>query len=98
MLRNLWGRPPGLRGTPSSRSQSNHISILQSAGRPTGASAAVQGDCPTITAGAWCCENYVALGILPATPTFLSAPTPAGKPALRAGGPLHRRPAVATVH
>ena len=66
MLQSLWGRPPGLRGTPSSRGRSNDISILQSASRPTGASAAVQGDCPTINASAWSCENYVALGFQPA--------------------------------
>jgi hypothetical protein len=60
-MQSLWGRPPGLRGTPSSRGQNNHISILQSASRPTGASAAVQGDCPTINAGVWWCENYVVL-------------------------------------
>src|ERR1039458_10736390 len=38
----LWGRPPGLRGTPPSRSRNNNAS------RPTGASAADQGVCPTI--------------------------------------------------
>src|ERR1039457_1850776 len=32
------------------------------ASRPTGASAAVQGDCPTINGGVWLCEKYVALG------------------------------------
>src|ERR1017187_7871930 len=62
MLQSLWGRPPGLRGTPPSRGRSNDIGILQSASRPTGASAAVRGDCPTINAGAWWCENYVASG------------------------------------
>jgi hypothetical protein len=62
MLHEFVGQTPGLRGTPSSRGRSNDISILQSASRPAGASAAVQGDCPTINAGAWWCENYVALG------------------------------------
>src|SRR5450759_1446885 len=52
MLRKLWGRPPGLRGTPSSRIRNNGVSVLQGASRPTGASAAVQGDRPTIYAGA----------------------------------------------
>ena len=52
MLRKLWGGPPGPRGTPSSRSRNNGISSLQGASRPTGASAAVQGDRPTIYAGA----------------------------------------------
>jgi hypothetical protein len=50
VLRKLWGRPPGLRGTPPSRSRYNAISILQGASRPTGASAAVPGDRPTIDA------------------------------------------------
>src|ERR1019366_1584878 len=52
MLRKLWGRPPGLRGTPPSRLWDNGASVLQGASRPTGASAAVQGDRPTIYAGA----------------------------------------------
>src|ERR1035437_3983385 len=52
ILRKLWGRPPGLRGTPSSRIRNNGVSVLQGASRPTGASAAVQGDRPTIYAGA----------------------------------------------
>ena len=52
MLRKLWGRPHGLRGTPSSRIRNNGVSVLQGASRPTGASAAVQGDRPTIYAGA----------------------------------------------
>src|ERR1019366_8097845 len=52
MLRKLWGRPPGLRGTPPSRLGDNGASVLQGASRPTGASAAVQGDRPTIYAGA----------------------------------------------
>src|ERR1019366_6114829 len=52
MLRKLWGRTPGLRGTPSSRIRNNGVSVLQGASRPTGASAAVQGDRPTIYAGA----------------------------------------------
>src|ERR1039458_2982515 len=50
MLRKLWGRPPGLRGTPASRSRNNDISIVQGANRPTGASAADQGVRPTIRA------------------------------------------------
>ena len=52
MLRKLWGRPHGLRGTPSSRIRNNGVSVLQGASRPTGASAAVQGDRPTMNAGA----------------------------------------------
>src|ERR1035437_9955037 len=52
MLRKLWGRPPGLRGTPPSRLWDNGASVLQGASRPTGASAAVQGGRPTIYAGA----------------------------------------------
>ena len=51
-LLKLWGRPLGLRGTPPSRSRNNGIGILQGANRPTGASAAVQGDRPTMNAGA----------------------------------------------
>src|ERR1035437_5943949 len=46
------GQTPGLRGTPSSRIRNNGVSVLQGASRPTGASAAVQGDRPTIYAGA----------------------------------------------
>src|ERR1035437_3980871 len=61
MLRELWGRPPGLRGTPSSRIRNNGVSVLQGASRPTGASAAVQGDRPTIYAGAQHRKKRVAL-------------------------------------
>src|ERR1019366_5362336 len=46
--RGWWGGPPVPRGTPSSRCRNNDISILQDAGRPTGASAADQGVRPTI--------------------------------------------------
>src|ERR1017187_8952806 len=67
-MQSLWGRPPGLRGTPSSRGRSNDIRILQSTSRPTGAPVAVRGDCPTIDAGAWWCENYVAPGTPARTP------------------------------
>ena len=44
--------PPGPRGTPASRRRHNDISILHGTKRPTGASAAVQGDRPT--SGAVC--------------------------------------------
>jgi hypothetical protein len=44
---NWWGGPPGPRGTPSSRCRANDTSIMQGAGRPTGASAADQGVRPT---------------------------------------------------
>src|ERR1017187_8444237 len=47
----LWGGPPGPRGTPSSRSRNNGVSIVQGASRPTGASAADQGVRPTIYTG-----------------------------------------------
>src|ERR1019366_3301467 len=51
-LRGLsCGAAPGLRGMPSSRRWNNDFSIWQGANRPTGASAAVQGDRPTIDAG-----------------------------------------------
>ena len=40
--------PPGPRGTPSSRSRNNGVSIWQGASRPTGASAADRGVRPTI--------------------------------------------------
>ena len=50
-LRDWWGGRPGPRGTPSSRCRANDISIMQSANRPTGASAADQGVRPTIPAG-----------------------------------------------
>jgi hypothetical protein len=46
-----WGEPPGPRGTPSSRCRANDISTMQSASRPTGASAADQGVRPTIPRG-----------------------------------------------
>ncbi len=51
MRRKVVGRTPGPRGTPPSRSRNNDISLLQSTSRPTRASAAVQGDRPTIYAG-----------------------------------------------
>ena len=47
----MVGRTPGPRGTPSSRRRANDISIMQSASRPTGASAADQGVRPTIPRG-----------------------------------------------
>jgi hypothetical protein len=47
MPRHWWGGPPGPRGTPPSRCRHNGVSILQGESRPTGASAAVQGDRPT---------------------------------------------------
>jgi len=53
MPRYLWGGPPGPRGTPSSRSQSNGAGILQGAGRPTGASAADPGVRPTSYRLSW---------------------------------------------
>src|ERR1019366_5802350 len=54
ILHKLWGGPPG-RGalwarTPSSRGWNNWVSIMQSARRPTGASAANRGVRPTINA------------------------------------------------
>src|SRR3990170_4950842 len=48
----LWGRPPGLRGTPSSRCWHNGVSTFESASGPTRASGAVQGDRPTMNAPA----------------------------------------------
>ena len=47
VVRHWWGGPPGPRGTPSSRSRNSVMGVLQGASRPTGASAAVQGDRPT---------------------------------------------------
>src|SRR5674476_147307 len=77
MLRKLWGRPPGLRGTPSSRIRNNGVSVLQGASRPTGASAAVQGDRPTIYAGAQHRKNeWHWLDKLPHNRTTLRAPHP----------------------
>src|ERR1035438_1044643 len=46
-LREWWGGPPGPRGTPSSPRRNDGIGILQSASRPTGASAADRGVRPT---------------------------------------------------
>src|SRR5437899_7195218 len=60
MLQNLWGRPPGLRGTPSSRSPP--VESRPCTRRwPTRASAADEGVRPTIYADVRLWENYVAL-------------------------------------
>src|SRR5207245_6605317 len=60
MLQNLWGRPPGLRGTPSSRSPPAE-SRPCTRRWPTRASAADEGVRPTIYADVRLWENYVAL-------------------------------------
>src|SRR5438445_695547 len=62
MLQNLWGRPPGLRGTPSSRSPP--VESRPCTRRwPTRASAADEGVRPTIYADVRLWENYVALTV-----------------------------------
>src|SRR5260370_36005133 len=62
MLQNLWGRPPGLRGTPSSRSPP--VESRPCLRRwPTRASAADEGVRPTIYADVRLWENYVALTV-----------------------------------
>jgi len=50
-LHNLWGRPPGLRGSPWTRSLVRKAKAFGNCEGPTRASAAVQGDRPTIYAG-----------------------------------------------
>src|ERR1035438_2498911 len=50
MLRKLWGRPPGLRGTPPSRSRHNGIGILPGASRPTGTPAPPDNHLPRASA------------------------------------------------
>jgi len=50
-LDQKWGRPPGLRGTPSSRCSDDPVGLSDDAGRPTGASAADLGVRPTESAG-----------------------------------------------
>src|SRR5437899_8727164 len=58
MLQNLWGRPPGLRGTP----RSPPVEARPCTRRwPTRASAADEGVRPTIYADVRLWENYVAL-------------------------------------
>src|SRR5437879_11417374 len=67
MLQNLWGRPPGLRGTPSSRSPP--VESRPCTRRwPTRASAADEGVRPTIYADVRLWENYVALGAFACQP------------------------------
>src|SRR5437016_1788043 len=62
MLQNLWGRPPGLRGTPSSRSPP--VESRPCTRRwPTRASAADEGVRPTIYSDVRVWENYVALTV-----------------------------------
>src|ERR1035438_10072729 len=46
--REWWGGPPGPRGTPSSRSRHNDISILRGASRPTGRRPRTRGSAPPI--------------------------------------------------
>src|SRR5437899_12836698 len=58
MLQNLWGRPPGLRGTPRSPPVESRPCTRR---WPTRASAADEGVRPTIYADVRLWENYVAL-------------------------------------
>src|ERR1017187_10636888 len=51
MLHNLGAGPPGPRGSPWTRSFVRRIKAFDAGDRPTGASAAVQGDRPTNNAG-----------------------------------------------
>src|SRR5271157_941541 len=65
MLRELWGRPPGLRGTPPSRSSLEESRPFCNRDRPTRASAdpegTPQGVRPTINAGVRSRKKYVTL-------------------------------------
>src|SRR5438445_4406779 len=62
MLQNLWSRPPGLRGTASSRS--SPVESRPCTRRwPTRASAADEGVRPIIYADVRLWENYVALTV-----------------------------------
>ena len=58
----LEGGPPGPRGTPSSRSRNNDISIRQTPAGRRGRRPQTRGVCPTICADVRYWENYVALG------------------------------------
>src|ERR1019366_5406212 len=77
ILHKLWGGPPG-RGalwarTPSSRGWNNWVSIMQSARRPTGASAADRGVRPTINADCAIPGKTSGIG-LPTCPTSQHLP------------------------
>src|SRR5438445_9584393 len=74
MLQNLWGRPPGLRGTPSSRSPP--VESRPCTRRwPTRASAADEGVRPTIYADVRLWENYVAATVRERSTTYAKIKT-----------------------